>query len=114
MGEPIVAPRAVIALDIGVLLRLSGLDEVNADAALGGPDQRHGADVLRGVIATNDQWLASPFDDSVERLDHPFRRQREASQYLSTDTSARQGASRIQRVIIHPNSIDLPYCIESP
>ena len=37
MGQPIVAHRAVIALDIGVLLRLAGLDEVNADAALGGP-----------------------------------------------------------------------------
>jgi hypothetical protein len=45
VGQPIVAHRTVIALDISVLLRLSRLDEVNADAAFGGPGQRHGADV---------------------------------------------------------------------
>ena len=75
MGQPIVAHRAVIALDISILLRLARLDEVDANAALGGPGQRHSADVLRAVIAANDLGFATPFDDSVEGADDAFGRQ---------------------------------------
>lgn len=57
--------RAVIELDIGVLLRLARRYEVNANASLGGSGQRHSTDVLGAVIATNDQWIALPFDDPV-------------------------------------------------
>ena len=59
MGQSIVAYRAFIALDISILLRLAGLDEVDANAALGGSGQRHSADVLRAVIAANDLGFAS-------------------------------------------------------
>ena len=73
MGQPIVAHRAVIALDISILLRLARLDEVDANAAFGGPGQRHGADVLRAGIAANNPGFATPFDDPVEGPDAPFR-----------------------------------------
>ena len=75
MGQPVVAHRAVIALDISILLRLSRLDEVDAYAAVGGPGQRHGADVLGAVIAANDLGFVTPFDDTVEGSDDAFGRQ---------------------------------------
>ena len=75
MCQPVIAHRAVIALDISILLRLSRLDEVDANAAFGGPGQRHGADVLGAVIAANDLGFATPFDDPVEGADDAFGRQ---------------------------------------
>ena len=75
MGQPVVAHRGVIALDISVLLRLARLDVADANAALGGPGQRHGADVLRAVIAANDLGFATPFDDPVEGPNDAFGRQ---------------------------------------
>jgi hypothetical protein len=36
MGEPVIANRPVVALDVGVLLGLTRLDEINTDAALCG------------------------------------------------------------------------------
>jgi hypothetical protein len=72
MGQPIVAHRAVIALDISILLWLARLDEVDANAALGGPGQGHSADVIRAVIAANSLGFATPFDDPVEEPDDPF------------------------------------------
>ena len=50
-------------------------DEVDANAAFGGPGQRHGADVLGAVIAANDLGFATPFDDPVEGADDAFGRQ---------------------------------------
>lgn len=50
MGQPVVAQGTVIALDISILLRLARLDEVDANAQFGGPDQRHGADVFGTII----------------------------------------------------------------
>ena len=75
MGQPVLAHRTVITLDISILLRLSRLDEVDANAAFGGPGQRHGAELLRAVIAANDLGFATPFDDPVEGADDAFGRQ---------------------------------------
>jgi hypothetical protein len=86
MSQAIVAHCAVIAFDVGVLLRLSRLNEVKADAALSGLRQVRGADVLRTAIATNDHWLTSPFDDPVELSDDPFRGQLEVE--LDTESFA--------------------------
>ena len=75
MGQPVVAHRAVIALDISILLRLARLNEADAYAALGGPGQRHGADAFRAVIAANDSGFATSFDDPVEGADDAFEGQ---------------------------------------
>ena len=75
MRQPVVAHRAVIALNIGVLLRLSRLDIINADAALGRPGQRDGANAFRAVIAANDSGFATSFDDPVEGADDAFEGQ---------------------------------------
>jgi hypothetical protein len=34
LGEPVIAYGSVVALDVSILLRLAGLDEIDADAAL--------------------------------------------------------------------------------
>jgi len=50
--EPIVPDRPVVALDIGVLLRLSGLDVLDAYLVPLGPGSQRLADVLRTVVTT--------------------------------------------------------------
>jgi hypothetical protein len=66
MGEPIVANRPVLTLDVSVLLRLAGLDEIDANAALCSPRQGHRADIFRTVVAADRFRLAALFDDPVE------------------------------------------------
>lgn len=117
MGQPIVTYRAVIALHIGVLLPLSRLDEINADATLCGPRQGHRADVLGTVIAANDQWLAAPFDNPVERSDHPLGRQREVDldaesfAVVVVDHIEQTDAAAIGELVVHevhrPGLVDL-------
>jgi len=77
MGQPIVAHGPVVTLHVSVLLRLAWLDEIDADAAPGGPGQRHGADVFRAVVAADRVWFATPFDNPVQRSDDAFGWQRE-------------------------------------
>ena len=66
MGEPVITNRPVVALNVGILLGLAWLDEIDADAAFCGPRQGHCADVFRTVVASNGFQLAALFDDSVE------------------------------------------------
>ncbi len=54
--EPIVSDRSVLALDISVLLRLSGLDMLDSDLVPFGPSSQGLADVLRTVVPA--EWLA--------------------------------------------------------
>ena len=69
--------RAVVALDIGVLLGLSGLGVLDVDAALCGPCHQLSTDVFRAIIDPNYLRPASPLDDPVQAAHHPFGRQRE-------------------------------------
>lgn len=77
MRQPVVAYGAVIALDIGVLLRLARLDKRDLDAVLGGPSLGRLADVFWTVVAPDHARLAAPFDQLVKRPEDAFRRQRE-------------------------------------
>jgi len=77
VSQPIVAHGPVVALHVSVLLRLTWLDEVDADSASGGPGQRHGADVLWAVVAADRVRFATPFDNPVQRSDDAFGWQRE-------------------------------------
>ena len=65
MGQPIVAYGAVIALHIGVLLRLSRLDKRDLDAMFCSPRLGGLADVFRAVVAADHAGLAAPFDQLV-------------------------------------------------
>jgi hypothetical protein len=117
MGQSVVAYRAAIALDICILLRLSRLDKVDANAAFGGPGQRHGADVLRAVIAANDLGFATPFDDPVEGADDAFGRHgeidldAESLTVVVVDHVEQADARAIGQLVVHevrrPGVIDL-------
>jgi hypothetical protein len=47
--EPLMPDGAVVALDIGVLLRLAGLDVLDGDFPLFGPFHQLAADLFRAV-----------------------------------------------------------------
>jgi len=50
LAEPFLADGPVIALDIGILLRLAGLDVEDADPALCRPGLQRGADIFGAVV----------------------------------------------------------------
>ena len=67
---------AVVALDLGVLPRLAGLDMLDGDAPFHGANQQLATDVFRAVVDPYGDRLATPFDNSVETSDDPFGLQR--------------------------------------
>ena len=62
MAQPIIAHRAVIPFDVGILLRISGLDMGDGKTAFLRPGQEGIADVFRAVVAANGLWRSAPFD----------------------------------------------------
>ncbi len=70
--EPLLPDSAVITLDLGVLLRLAGLDMLDGDAQFLSPDQKLATDVFWAVINPNGAWLAAQFDDPVQTANDPF------------------------------------------
>ena len=60
--EPFMPDGAVVALDVGVLLGLTGLDVLDGNTVFRGPDQQLATDVFRAVVDPNGAWLAAPFD----------------------------------------------------
>ena len=60
---------AIVAFDIGVLLRLSGLDVAQSNSLRCGPFHKLATDIFRSVIHTNGEWSASSFDDLVQAAD---------------------------------------------
>ena len=63
--QPFMPDGAVVALDIGVLLGLSGLDVLYDDATFLGPDQQLATDVFGAIVDSNIAGLSPPFDDPV-------------------------------------------------
>lgn len=58
---------AVVSLDIGVLLRLSGLNAAQGNAPLRGPYRQCCADVFWTVVDPDGHGRAAPFDDLAQR-----------------------------------------------
>jgi hypothetical protein len=54
---------------------LTGLDVLDGDAAVLGPDQQLATDVSGAVVDPDRPGLAAPFDDAFQAPDDPFRRQ---------------------------------------
>ena len=69
--------HAVVALDIGVLPGLSGVDVLDMNAHLFSPRHQLATDVCQAVINPNNQRPASPSDDLSQAAHHPFGGQRE-------------------------------------
>lgn len=59
--------RAVVTLDIGVLLRLARLDMGGDDVSFPGPCQKCATDVFRAIIHPICIRLPASFDGPVER-----------------------------------------------
>src|SRR5262249_50815356 len=66
--ETLVAQAAVEALDVGVLVRLPGLDEVQLDAVSVGPRVERSADELRAIVGDQHRWLAARVDQALQQL----------------------------------------------
>ena len=71
------ANRAIVALDIGVLLRLSRLDVFDVNAVRLSPYLEQTTDIFWAVINTNDLRRAPPFDDLVQAAHDTHGGQRE-------------------------------------
>ena len=61
MAQPVVTYRAVIAFNVGVLLRITRLNIFQADALFLGPAREFGTDKFGAVITANRPWFATSF-----------------------------------------------------
>ena len=68
--------RAVVALDIGILLGLAGLDIGQGYAPLFCPIDQRPADIVRTIVDPNGQGLTSPLNDPIKSADNTLGRQR--------------------------------------
>src|SRR3990167_7171292 len=75
MPQPVVTHRAVVAFDVGVLLWISWLDILQANAVLFRPEHKLAADVLWAVVTTDGLWFTAPLDDLIQCAHHSLRRQ---------------------------------------
>jgi hypothetical protein len=75
--EPFLTYRPTVALDIGVLLGLPGLDVLDGDALLLSPYSERLADVFGAFVDPYLAGLSASFDDPVQAADDPFSGQRE-------------------------------------
>ena len=64
--------RAVIALDVSVLLRLSGLDMLDDNTLFLSPFQQRTTDILRPIINPNGSWFPPLFNDPIKATDDPL------------------------------------------
>ena len=65
LAKPFISYGSVKTFDVSVLLRLAWLNVLQCNACLLCPHLNDATDVFRAVVAPNDQWLASPFNDLV-------------------------------------------------
>ena len=75
--QPVVPDRPVIALHIGILLRLSGLDEEQRNFVLFRPGRQLVGDVFGAIVRPDGIGPAAPLDDLIEGANDTFRRQGE-------------------------------------
>lgn len=72
LRQPVIADGAVVAFDIGVLLRLHWLDMLDPNAVVARQVLERVANVLGPVIAAQDGRLAAPCDVLLQRPDRPL------------------------------------------
>lgn len=61
--QPFMPDGAVAALDVGVLLRLTGLDVLDANSLFLSPFQQLSTDILGAIINPNSAGFSAAFDD---------------------------------------------------
>jgi hypothetical protein len=87
--------RSIIELDIGIRLRLSGVNMLNSYLTFFRASQQFTADVFRAVGYPNSLRLAVPFNNLVQTSDHPLRGKREVN--LDTQTFAVEVIQNIRK-----------------
>ena len=73
---PFMPDSAIVTLNIGVLLRLSGLDVLDGDALFLCPYSERLADVFGAIVDPDHAWFSAPFNDPVEAASDPLCGQR--------------------------------------
>jgi len=73
---PFMSDGGGVALDIDILLRLTGLDVAQGGSLRFGPSHKFSNDIFRSIIHTNGDRFAAPLDDLVQAADDAFSRQR--------------------------------------
>ena len=77
MAQPVVPHRAVVAFNIGVLLRIAGLDIIKPDDLAAPPSFSSVPLMYSGPLSLRmASWFAAPFDDLIQRPHDPLCRQR--------------------------------------
>ena len=107
---------AVVALNVGVLLRFSGLDVLDGNTLFLSPFQQLATDIFGAIINPNSFWFSSPFDDPIEAANNPFGWQRKID--LDAETLAVKSSStfksRNARPSIARQAIAKQSCREGP
>lgn len=83
-GKPSVANGPVVALDVGVLLRIFWLDVKQCNALLFGRRLQRPADVLRAVVTPCRDRLAVSLGYLLQAADHTRRRQGDIDLHLQS------------------------------
>ncbi|MNG11396.1 hypothetical protein D3C84_949380 [compost metagenome] len=74
MTQPVITHGAVVALNIGILLRITRLNVFQADTLFFGPQRQLRADVLRAVIAADGLWFTPPLNHLLQCAHHSLGR----------------------------------------
>jgi hypothetical protein len=74
--EPLMPDGSVVTLDVGVLLRLAGLDMLDGNPMFIGPFRQLVTDVFGAIVDPNGAGLTAPFDDPIKASDHTLGGQR--------------------------------------
>jgi hypothetical protein len=77
LGQPVITNGSIEALDIGILLRLSGLNVFDPDSVFAGPGLHSTTDILGAVIAPYHLRFPAPADDLFQRPNQSVCWQRE-------------------------------------
>jgi len=75
LRQPLVSDRPIESFDIGILLRLAGLDVLELNPRLFGPTSDRPADIFRSVVTANRVRLSTLGDDLAQNPDDSFRGQ---------------------------------------
>ena len=72
MFQPLVPDRAIVALDVGVLLGLPRLDILDVNPHFLCPCLKFSTDVFWAIIDPDNQRFPAPFNDLVQAAHHPL------------------------------------------
>ena len=70
LAQPFAANSTILALDIGVLLRLARLNVFKPNTLFLSPFHKRSTDVFRAIVDTNGLRFAAPLDDLVQAPDN--------------------------------------------